>query len=294
LHLQAIAQICALRVNLTRAMRKIIFGILVIIPAIGCWNNSKLPKEKYYQFNFPAKYTYHNDTLKVEITNPLNCPLRISISSPDKSLIDMAAKFGTLTLKEKSDTVIKYYLKSEKEIRLQFNSVLGDPDKAIKNEKFSLPFPKNRVYKIIQGYNGGHSHNTNYARYAIDFSLNINDTVCSAADGYVVGVIKDYVLGGKTEDWLDYSNYITIYHPQSGLFTQYVHLVKNGAFVKVGDAVTKGQPIGLSGMTGYTTVAHLHFNVLKPDKKEGLLSTGISFEEGYNGTALTENATVKK
>jgi len=157
-----------------------------------------------------------------------------------------------------------------------------------------LPFPKNRSYKIIQGYNGSHSHNTDYSRYAIDFSLKINDTVCSAADGYVVGVIKDYKLGGTTEDWIDYSNYITIYHPKSGLFTQYVHLIKNGSFVKVGDTVTKGQPIGLSGMTGYTTVPHLHFNVLKPDKKEGLISTDIEFEEGYKGTELTENITVKK
>jgi len=157
-----------------------------------------------------------------------------------------------------------------------------------------LPFPKNRSYKIIQGYNGSHSHNTDYSRYAIDFSLKIGDTVCSAADGYVVGVIKDYKLAGKTKEWVDYSNYITIYHPQRGVFTQYVHLIKNGSFVKVGDTVTKGQPIGLSGMTGYTTVPHLHFSVLKPDKNEGLVSTDFEFEEGYKGAELTKNTTVKK
>ena len=247
-------------------MRKTIFYILGMLLAIGCSKNNKLPKEKYYQFNFSAKYSYNNDTLKVEVKNPLNCPLRISISSPDKSLLDIVAKFGTLTLKEKSDTIIKYYLKAQKEIIVKFNSVVGDLNKEIIKEKFSLPFPKNRSYKIIQGYNGSHSHNTDYSRYAIDFSLKINDTVCSAADGYVVGVIKDYELAGRTEDWVDYSNYITIYHPKSGLFTQYVHLIKNGSFVKVGDTVIKGQPIGLSGMTGYTTVPHLHFSVLKPDK----------------------------
>jgi murein DD-endopeptidase MepM/ murein hydrolase activator NlpD len=109
-----------------------------------------------------------------------------------------------------------------------------------------------------------------------------------------VGVIKDYESAGTSKAWIDYSNYISIYHPKSSLFTQYVHLIKNGSFVKVGDTVTKGQPIGLSGMTGYTTVPHLHFNVLKPDKKEGLVSTDIDFEEGYKGTELTENATVKK
>ena len=275
-------------------MRKIIFYIFGMVLAIGFSRKNKLPQEEYYQFNYFADYSCKGDTLKVEAKNPLNCPLRISISSPDTSLLDIAAKFGTLTLKEKSDTIITYYLNVQKGIIVKFNSVTGDLNKEIIKEKFNLPFPKNRSYKIIQGYNGSHSHNTEYSRYAIDFSLKINDTVCSAADGYVVGVIKDYELGGRTKDWLDYSNYITIYHSKSGLFTQYVHLIKNGSFVKVGDTVTKGQPIGLSGMTGYTTVPHLHFNVLKPNKKEGLVSTDIEFEEGYNGTGLTENTTVKK
>jgi len=275
-------------------MRKSTFYISGLLLVMGCSENDKLPKVKYYQFDFPVNYSHNNDTLKVEIRNPLNCPLRISLSSADTSLHDIVAKFGTVTLKEKSDTIVNYYLKGQKKIGLGFNSVVGDLTKKILKEKFSLPFPKNRSYKIIQGYNGSHSHNTDYSRYAIDFSLNIDDTVCSAADGYVVGVIKDYELGGTTQKWTDYSNYITIYHPQSGLFTQYVHLIKNGSFVKVGDTVVKGQPIGLSGMTGYTTIPHLHFSVLKPDLKDGLASTESEFEEGYKGTDLTENTTVKK
>jgi len=274
-------------------MRKTIFYITGMLWVIGCSKADELPKVKYYQFDYSAKYSYNNDTLKFEVKNPLNCPLRITISSPDNSLPDILTKFGTLTLKEKSDTIIRYYVKGQKEPSIKFNSTIGDLNKEIINEKFSLPFPRNRSYKIIQGYNGSRSHNTDYSRYAIDFSLKISDTVCSAADGYVVGVIKDYHLAGTTKDWIDYSNFITIYHPKSGLFTQYVHLIQNGSFVKVGDTVLKGQPIGLSGMTGYTTVPHLHFNVLKPDKKD-LISVTAEFEEGYEGTALTENTTVKK
>ncbi len=263
--------------------------------AFGCFESNKLRLKKYYQFDYFANYIYKDDTLKIELQNPLNCPLRVSISSPDKSLHYITNKFGTLTLNKKSDTtVIKYYLKTNRKIILEFNSVLGDLNMNNCKEVFSLPFPKKKGYKIIQGYNGSHSHYDAYSKCAIDFSLQINDTVCSAADGYVVGVIKDYEFGGKTEDWVDYCNCITIYHPKSGLFTQYVHLIKNGSFVKVGDTVIKGQPIGLSGMTGYTTKPHLHFNVLKPDKNVGLTSTNIEFEEGYKGMELTENASVKK
>jgi murein DD-endopeptidase MepM/ murein hydrolase activator NlpD len=256
---------------LRRDMRTIIFYVVGMLTAIGC-SKHKLPTEKYYQFDYPAKYSHDNDTLKVEIKNPLNCPLRISISSPDRSLTGIVAKFATLTLKEKRDTTIKYYLAGHNKIVLNFNSIVGDLNKEIVKEKFMLPFPKNRSYRIVQGYNGSHSHNTDNSRYAIDFDLKINDTICSAADGYVVGVIKDYQLSGTTKDWIDYANYITIYHPKSGLFTQYVHLIRNGSFVKVGDSVSKGQPIGLSGMTGYTTEPHLHLNVLKPDKDKGWIS----------------------
>ena len=50
----------------------------------------------------------------------------------------------------------------------------------------------------------------------------------------MVGVIKDYELSGTTENWTDYANYITIYHPKNGVFTQYVHLTKMDHFVKLG------------------------------------------------------------
>jgi murein DD-endopeptidase MepM/ murein hydrolase activator NlpD len=268
--------------------------ISILILASSCLQREKLPVEKYYEFDYPATYSYNADTLKIRIGNPLKCPLRISISSHDTSLNEVASKFGTLTLQEKKDTVITYYLRAKKGVSLEFNTVFGDLSKPIVKERMSLPFPENKSYRIIQGYNGVHSHYTPNSYYAIDFGLNIKDTICSAGDGYVVGVIKDYNKSGRTEDWFDYSNYITIYHPKSGLFTQYVHLIQNGSLVRVGDSVKKGQPIGLCGMTGYTTIPHLHFNVKKPDAKEGLVSTDIEFEEGYKGTELDEDAIVKK
>ena len=275
-------------------MTKIVICILIIILTSGCFEKNPLPLKKYYDFYYTATYSYNNDTLKIDVKNPLNCPLRFSISSPDKSMGEIVTRFGTVTLKEKSDTIINYHLKANGKIILEFHTLYGDLTKVIKKEKISLPFVKNKSYKVIQGYNGSHSHNTAGSRFAIDFALNINDTVCAADDGYIVGVIKDYKRAGVTEDWFDYSNVITIYHPKSGLFTQYVHLIQNGSFVKVGDSVRKGQPIGLSGMTGYTTIPHLHFNVKKPDEKEGLISTDIEFKEGYKGAELTENTIVKK
>lgn len=140
-------------------------------------------------------------------------------------------------------------------------------------------------YKIIQGYNGSYSHSEPYHQYALDFNMKIGDTVCAADDGYVVGLIKDYKYSGTSKEWQqnDKSNYITLYHPLSGMFTQYVHLKHNGAFINIGDSVTKGEPIGLSGMTGYTDIAHLHFNVLIPEKDKKLISYPVKFDNGIEG-----------
>ena len=159
----------------------------------------------------------------------------------------------------------------------------------------SLPFCKGKSYKIIQGYNGQYSHYTNYSRYAIDFGLNTNDTICAADDGIVVGVIKDYKIGGDNKKLEEFANYITLYHPHSGLYTQYAHLKYDGSFVKVGDTVHQGQAIALAGMTGFTSIAHLHFNVLVPcPPKDGFKSVPIEFIENYTGNKLKENDVVKK
>lgn len=140
----------------------------------------------------------------------------------------------------------------------------------------------------MQGYNGKFSHNTISSSYAIDFDLQVGDTITSADKGYVVGVIADYKEYGTSKAWRDNdkSNYITLYHPHSGLFTQYVHLNYKGALVKIGDFVEMGQPIGISGMTGFTTKPHLHFNVKYATAEQGLISTEITFENDVSGSDL--------
>jgi murein DD-endopeptidase MepM/ murein hydrolase activator NlpD len=55
-----------------------------------------------------------------------------------------------------------------------------------------------------------------------------------------------------------YGNYVVIAH-SGGLNTLYGHL--STAVVKVGDAVTQGQPVGLEGSTGNSTGPHLHFEL---------------------------------
>ena len=152
-----------------------------------------------------------------------------------------------------------------------------------------------KEYKIVQGFNGKFSHSSTYSKYAIDFSLKIGDTITSVDDGYVVGLIEKYKEFGTSKKWKenDRSNYITIYHPHSGLYSQYVHLNYNGGIIELGDYVEKGQPIGISGMTGYTTIEHLHFNVKIPTDKYGLISTEYEFENEIKASELKRDDVIK-
>jgi murein DD-endopeptidase MepM/ murein hydrolase activator NlpD len=254
-----------------------------------------IPKEQYFQFYVDSKIYFKNDTIYFYLTNPLRCPLRYYLSSTDTTLDKRMTDFKLITLQLGKDTLFGIAADSTLLKTTSYRTMLGDVSQKIIKNKISLPFPEGRSYEIIQGYNDSYSHaNDNYSRYAIDFGLEVNDTICAADDGFVVGVINDYKLGGDDERLISYANVLTLYHPRSGLFTQYVHLIHNGNLVELGDPIKRGQPIGLSGETGYTDIAHLHFNVLVPvTTPEGLNSVKMTFTEGYEGADLKRNDRVK-
>lgn len=268
--------------------------LLIIAVTIGC-QSSKLPSKRYSQYQYHTSYTLDKNELKVELGNPLNCPLRVWIQSSDKDLKSYLDKINPIELEPTSDTLLIIPNINKLDSKINFASRLGSLSKKIKDIDLELPFIAGKQYRVIQGNNSNYTHNTNWSRYAIDFSLKINDTVCSATDGYVVGVIDQYKYGGKGDEWKPFGNFITIYDPFSGIFTQYVHLTENGSFVKVGDSIKKGQPIGLSGLTGQTDIEHLHFNCLVPsNSNDGLQSIPYQFIEGYKSVELKRNGLVKK
>lgn len=275
-----------------RSMGLITILLVSLLPA-GC-STSKLPTQKLSQFQSGHHITIQNDTVTFKLNNPLNCPLRFSISSPEKHLADLVSNFDTITVGERREVEVQFPLPGITTVRVNIRGSFGDLSRTIVKKPLVLPFPKGKTYRVVQGYDSPFSHNNPKSRFAIDFDLKVGDTVSSAGDGFVVGVIKDYKSGGSTKALRDndFSNFITIYHPSSGLFTQYVHLQFDGSFVKVGDPVRKGQPIGLVGMTGFTTVPHLHFNVLRPDPIHELISTEAVFENGLEGGYLKEGTII--
>ena len=58
----------------------------------------------------------------------------------------------------------------------------------------------------------------------------------------------------------DNGQYIVIKH-DNGYYTMYAHLCSGCTYVKEGDRVTRGQPIGGMGQTGFATGVHLHYAI---------------------------------
>jgi murein DD-endopeptidase MepM/ murein hydrolase activator NlpD len=108
----------------------------------------------------------------------------------------------------------------------------------------------------------------------------------------VVGLIKDYKHSGKTSEWRDFANYITIFLPQMNAYTQYSHFSYEGHLVQLNDFVKSGDPLTISGNTGWTSAPHLHFNVLVP-ARSGLQSIPCRFKTGLDGIELSAGDTVE-
>ena len=127
---------------------------------------------------------------------------------------------------------------------------------------YAMPFGPGR-YVVMQGPRGTFSHNEGTgSENAVDWTVPEGTIVCAAREGRVVGVRQDSNIGGADRSFRPFANYIIIKHAD-GTFAEYVHLQKDGAMVQRGDEVTVGQPIGLSGQTGFASKPHLHFDVFQ-------------------------------
>jgi murein DD-endopeptidase MepM/ murein hydrolase activator NlpD len=122
---------------------------------------------------------------------------------------------------------------------------------------YTLPFENKKKVFLIQAYESKLSHK---GERALDFKVKKGTRVCAARDGVVISMREDSDKGGLKDENLSDGNYISIKHAD-GSVAHYWHLQKDGVAVSVGDTVQKGQWIGLSGNTGYSSFPHLHFEV---------------------------------
>lgn len=137
--------------------------------------------------------------------------------------------------------------------------------------KVNSPFNLTRYHPIRRKI---HPH------YGVDFKLSIGTPVYAPADGVVT--YAKYMRGG---------GYTVIINHKGGYSTVYMHLSKFD--VVKGQNVHIGQVIAKSGNTGYSTGAHLHYEVhvngrpvdpLKVDLPSGSPATAQRLKETFKNT----------
>ncbi len=144
--------------------------------------------------------------------------------------------------------------------------------------RYLIPWSSSQRFKVGQAVGGTFTH-TGKARFAFDFRMPIGTAVRAARDGTVVRVVEHFDVGGIEERFKKRANAIFILH-SDGTIARYLHLQREGALVETGDPVHAGDPIGLSGNTGYSQKPHLHFDVFSIDDELERRTIDVRFANG--------------
>ena len=146
--------------------------------------------------------------------------------------------------------------------------------------KIPLPFKVKWVIsqKFGQNLNEFYMKDGLKGHQGMDFPLPIGTPLFSSVNGTVIAVSRDLAKG---EGVAILSSDIFEYKGKECLLdTIYWHMKDGSILVNVGDKVTVGQPIGLSGNTGRSTGPHLHFSII-PMATDGSRRTLESINNGY-------------
>jgi hypothetical protein len=124
---------------------------------------------------------------------------------------------------------------------------------------YKVPFACGARVTVTQGNNTAYSHNGTQA-WAYDFGVGRGTPVMAMEAGTVTHTNASVVAGGACwngggSECANTVNYVVIAH-DDGASTLYLHL--DAPEVSVGARVTRGQRIGRSGNTGWSSGAHLH------------------------------------
>lgn len=142
---------------------------------------------------------------------------------------------------------------------------------------YSLPYAKGTSHRVWQGYRSLFSHSNDLA---IDFKMKPGTVIHAARSGVVAGIKDEYRWGGVGRRYIGKENAIVIQH-SDGTYAHYLHIQNRGALVKLGDTVQRGQPIALSGHTGFSAFPHLHFVVTgRPGKNLDEIPVRFYTEKG--------------
>ena len=134
-------------------------------------------------------------------------------------------------------------------------------------------YPTHSRYRISSNFNPARKHPvTGMVRphEGTDFAVPVGTPVLATGDG-IVQKATSHPLAGT---------YIVIKHGRT-LSTRYLHLSK--LLVKTGQRVKMGDKIGLSGNTGRSTGAHLHYELRINNRPVNAMTAKLPMAEPLSG-----------
>ena len=152
------------------------------------------------------------------------------------------------------------------------------------DQPYRPPLAAGSRFRIGQAFGGEYSHNSASGFHAVDIQMPIGTPVHAARAGVVMSVARYFHRAGEDrERHGPRANYVRILH-DDGSMALYAHLDYQGVHVRDGQRVERGELIGRSGNTGYSTGPHLHFAV---QVNRDMELTSVPFEfEGPDGEAF--------
>ena len=131
---------------------------------------------------------------------------------------------------------------------------------------YRLPWQRGESYPVGQAYGGPlTTHTDRSSQYAIDFSMPLGTTVLAARSGTVVNLEDSFGVGAIDKVYADKANFVDVLH-NDGTIATYAHLAEHGVKVRLGQMVSVGEKLGISGSSGFSSGPHLHFVVWRPEK----------------------------
>ena len=230
--------------------------IFLLLLSTFVFSQNKWKINFYSELNNREIQVFADNDEEMQMSAKFDFKLSNMVSTlPNNQIIVIPAKTKKFQIAKLS--VIKPNAANSYSYKNIFNFGNVEQEKYDENYIYSLPFQKGKTQLIYQGYNGKFSHqNAN----ALDFNLKIGDKIFAAREGKVVEVVQNNNQSCANLYCAKFNNKIVIMH-SDGTFGDYAHLKFNGAEVKVGEEIKKGQFIGYSGNTGFSNGPHLHFAV---------------------------------
>lgn len=196
--------------------------------------------------------------------NRLAGPVEVRLASDNRSVIGEPALPARATVPAGGSALVARLRLVEtarfKPLALRLDTVPGSVNARPRDYEYAFPL-QSRDLRVEQGWGGRYSHADPENHYAVDFAAQPGTPVLAARDGVVMQVELEGNEAGRARNARDNDgNLIRILHGD-GSMAVYAHLQAVRAGVRPGAPVNRGQRIGRSGNSGFSTGPHLHFAV---------------------------------